>query len=227
MSDSQPTGRQIEYATALGIEILPGISQEDLSVMIDSAKEQMNSVGPTPGQLAVAQRLCIQIPPTIKNGWECCDLFYEYMPVRAWVYSVLRHVQGADWRRYQESRLAEYAVARVATALMSHKEILTSIQKKTPSEGTAHSDPWYRITPKTIKTPEYALVRNAFPGAKTATTAKAPQSEAGSPAPPPIVPTCPSRPRLQRSSGCLVMLLLGSTVSLAIVLTISLALNLK
>lgn len=217
--DDSPTGRQLEYATALGIEVPPGVGREALSAMIDRAKEDLTCV--TPGQRTVAERFCIQLHDTIETGWECVDFFYSYMGIRAWVYSVIRHVHGGKWRRYNQSGLSEHVFAHIATGLMQNEELCQRIGSKTPSDGTSESDSWYRFTAKSSTTPEYALVRDfELPEDVFAQATNPPTQVGGVAEPSRGAQRARHSPAVERArrkrSGCVVVLLACVLVPLAV-----------
>jgi len=154
-----PTARQIEYAMALGIDIPSRIDLEGISPLIDAAVKKLDSP-PNAKQLKMANEFGIEIPNTVKTSRDVVDLLYEHLKARRWVYSVIRHVVGADWSRYSQSGLADQYANKIASALKNDKKLMAKIEKREGGNHISGGDVWYRITEKGASSPEYLFVKS-------------------------------------------------------------------
>ena len=100
------TGRQVEFAFALGIPVSASIGRVELSELIESVTALLNGP-PVQEQFQLAQSLCIQVPPALNTRRKVTSLLYEYMAARRWVFSVIRHATGEKWRSYAQIGLPE------------------------------------------------------------------------------------------------------------------------
>ncbi len=154
-----PKGHQIRKALAYGIPCPRTLTQGDLRLKIDHIKSRLSGP-PTPGQIIVLRHFCVELPQSVKDGWDCREFIYTYMTARTWVYSVIRHVIKAKWRTYEECGLPEHAVAKIASSLMRNSDLFARVSQKELSEGAADADPWFRFSTRAAQSPEYAFVRD-------------------------------------------------------------------
>lgn len=200
MSD-RPSGRQIDYALALGITLWPDIGRAELSELLDQAKAAL-SAPPAREQFALATSLCIQIPADRDTRRKCTSFLYEYMAARRWVYSVIRHVAGAKWRYHAQSGLPEEWAARIAVALAHDPAMFTNVVNMATGNSQTGADVWTRMSQTLCKSPEYHFVCNfELPDAIVARIRQA-TTEPGTYAPP------PRAAKRRQQSGCGLMLAL-------------------
>ena len=155
----RPTGRQVEYALALGIALWPEITRAEISGLFDRAKADLDGP-PTPEQHALAAALCIRIPQENDTRRRCTNFLYEYIAARRWVFSVIRHVFGAKWRLYAQSGLPEEWAAQIAVAILQDEELFGQVLGKPTGNSETGADVWTRMSKKPRATPAYQFVCN-------------------------------------------------------------------
>jgi hypothetical protein len=156
---SPATARQLEYAAALGIQIPASCDKDSISKLIDAAVQSLDDP-PNSGQLRLARSFNIHVPPTVKVSRDLVDLLYEHLKARRWVYSVIRHVVKAKWKRYSESGLPEQYANEIASAFKKDRKRMANIEERDGGNHASGGDVWYRITAKSANSAEYLFVKN-------------------------------------------------------------------
>ena len=158
-ANSKPlTGKQIEYAQALGIALPANVDREQASQLIDNALSQRNTV-PVKNQIHLARVYGLETEG-IDSFDEMVDVLYRQIKARRWVFSVLRHLVQANWTKHFHSGLPDQYANEIALALQSNDKLFAKIEERQGGNVSAGGDVWYRITQKAVASSEYQFVKN-------------------------------------------------------------------
>ena len=96
--DDPPTERQLAYACGLGIVVPSASTKKSLSGLIEDAANPRLA----PDQIAECHALGIAVTPDHrKSDIDTC--LRDRQRARTWVYSVCRHLRGANWLQFHDS----------------------------------------------------------------------------------------------------------------------------
>jgi hypothetical protein len=154
------SGRQRNYALAMGIVASPDCDAETLSALMSRAKELLN--GPPNGvQRELVARWLIEIPFDA-NGWRVVDELYAFIQARTFVYSVIRRITGQKWRFYSDSGLNDDWICSIAKSLIMEPSRRSEVLEMDNTLSGTASDAWYRFGPKQFESPSAQFVRNSI-----------------------------------------------------------------
>jgi len=154
MADS-PTGRQKDYALALGLRFSGEINSQDLSSMITEVMPTLDMPA-VPAQRALANEWNLLIPEKA-NRRDASRILFGFLLARIWVYSVYRHLVAAKWRFHSECPLPPQAANWVAGWVFRNEQVFGAIDEKAPRTSYT-CDAWFLIGPRTPETFEYRFV---------------------------------------------------------------------
>jgi hypothetical protein len=156
-----PTGRQIEYLRALGVVLSGDATREEASRLISEAHRGLDGP-PTRLQLKLADRWGVKVPEAATRA-ELTDLLVALSTARHWVFSVYRHLNGGNWRRYEDCDLPDETANAIARALLREAALFQEVTKKNPSNSETGGDLWYRFTGKAAMSEAYQYVAVRLP----------------------------------------------------------------
>jgi len=189
-----PTARQIEYARALGIPTPQNADKEKMSEMISKATRNKPNK-PVKRQVDLAREYGVDTEG-IESFEHMVSVIYRQIKARRWVFSVVRHVVKAKWRKHSESGLPDMYANQIALALQANTKLIEKIESKQGGEVSTGGDVWYRVTSKTPGTAEYKFVKDFDLPDHVVEQINVPQSGVG------------NGRRSQSESGCVLTLLL-------------------
>ncbi len=126
-----PTEQQLAYARDLGLNAPPQVTYRQMAELI---KTFLTRPAPPP---VLHEAAVMQIPQAGEMPWRLLKrrLDERYM-VLCWVYSVCRHMLGAEWRDYADSRLPHNVVMPIVTELAAREDTVGAIRNH-PAAPTA------------------------------------------------------------------------------------------
>ena len=190
------TAGQRHYAKALGVSFSDGTTREELSESIERGKAKRKGK-PNRAQLKLARQFGLPIPGDA-NGYDATDILFEFLNVRAWVYSVCRHLIGAKWSRYAQSGLPDDVINKIAKWMTERVTEVGKIHKTFGSASKTDAidgDVWYRMGSRIAASEAYQVVAESVQVQMGESLKKAAKRVAKS----------PSRNQSSRS-GCLLVL---------------------
>lgn len=208
-----PTARQLEYAQALGIRLPRGVDKDQISALIDRARQDLDGK-PTREQIWLAREFSVVVPESAQTRRDYVNLLYSYIHARRWIFSVVRHACGARWRRYDEADLPVGFVAVLSRQLVTEPGPHDTVTSYEEGNSAVGADNWTRLSRKAATTEAYRLVveSDMLPAHIRQQIEWKKQGAAKTPPPAPahksFVLSQAKRPRQRSSSGCLLIVVL-------------------
>lgn len=156
---------QIESALLSGIVAPRGITWRQLKELVAQDKKQSYNSPPNSVQLQLAASWGTTLDGLATRA-AARSYFYSFLEAREWVYSVLRHAYGANWRSYDDSGIDMRTVGAIAAELLREPGCLESAGELNIRQGAG--DRWVTITKKRQATAAYAFVVARIAGAQDA-----------------------------------------------------------
>ena len=126
-----PSEQQLAYARHLGLNAPPEVTYRQMAELI---KTFLTRPAPPP---VLHEAAVMQIPQAGEMPWRLLKrrLDERYM-LLCWVYSVCRHMLGAEWRDYADSRLPHNVVMPIVAELAGREDTVEAIRNH-PAAPTA------------------------------------------------------------------------------------------
>ncbi len=156
--DDYVTGRQRNYALAMGIKVSHDSKGQEVSQMMDRMKPILKGP-PNRQQLKLASQWSIMVSSK-DSGWDVVGKLYEMILAQAFVLSVVRKIAGAKWQFYSESMLPNDWVVRMAKQLMSCPSRQEFVRSMDNSMSGTRSDAWYRFGKRQVESEAFLFVAN-------------------------------------------------------------------
>lgn len=112
---------------------------------------------PTKAQLDMAEHWGVFVDPQATQQ-ELSTSLTEFMLCRAWVYSVLRHMNRERWKFYPTAVVTDETVNAISAELMGNPDLYRQIMDCEPSTKFV-GDVWYRFDPPLAQSPAFRFVK--------------------------------------------------------------------
>ena len=150
------TGRQRNYALALGIHLDPSATGHEVSQMIDKIKPTLKGP-PNPGQNRIARIYGISFLKE-DSGWDAVKKLWEAILAETYVYSSVRKIVHANWKYYSDSGLPGEWVLEVAKKLMECPERRDFVIQNDNSMSGVKGSAWFRFGKRQLESTAFSFV---------------------------------------------------------------------
>jgi len=139
----QSSGRQRDYALAMGIESDAQTDGDALSEAMNQAKVSLKGP-PNQRQKLLAERWGVEVGET-DTGWDLVGRLYPIIKARSFVYSVVRRLVNARWQYHEESGLNPQWIDYLAMHIASTPDLCEQVVGMENTLSGTMADAWYRF----------------------------------------------------------------------------------
>jgi hypothetical protein len=138
------SGRQRNYALAMGIRSTPSTDRHMLSNLMDRTKASLDAP-PNQEQVSLAQQWGIKVKGK-NTGKNYRDELYDMIIARSFVYSIVRRMMKAKWKYFEESGLNDEWVTSVASEIIYKNDTYRwKVKEMDNAMSGTKSDAWFRF----------------------------------------------------------------------------------